>query len=84
MFGLGGTLLDEVEDEAGRDEGHGEDDADGHHRVHRRGQPGRERERERDRETERGSNVVDLENNQNKLQPIFESRFCFFAILTWK
>ena len=34
VLGLGGALLDEVEDEAGRDEGHGEDDADGHHRVH--------------------------------------------------
>jgi len=46
VLGLGGALLDEVEDEAGRDEGHGEDDADGHHGVHRRLQPERHRERE--------------------------------------
>lgn len=34
MFGLGDTFLNEVEDEAGRDEGHGKDDADGHHSIH--------------------------------------------------
>lgn len=39
VLGLGGALPDEVEDEAGRDEGHGEDDTDGHGRIHRRAQP---------------------------------------------
>lgn len=34
VLGLGHSLLDEVEDEAGRDEGHGEDDTDRHHCVH--------------------------------------------------
>ena len=39
VFGLGRTLLDEVEDEAGRDEGHGEYDTDRHHGVYWSGQP---------------------------------------------
>lgn len=34
VFGLSDPLLDEVEDEAGRDKGHGEDDADGHDCIH--------------------------------------------------
>lgn len=39
MLGLGRTLLDEVEDEAGRDEGHGENNTDRHHGVYWSGQP---------------------------------------------
>lgn len=35
VFGFTNTLLDEEEDEAGRDEGHGEDHADRHHHVRR-------------------------------------------------
>ena len=34
VLSLGDPLLDEVEDEAGRDEGHGKNDADGHHCIH--------------------------------------------------
>lgn len=34
MLGLGDTFLNEVEDEAGWDEGHGKDDANGHHCIH--------------------------------------------------
>lgn len=33
MLGFAHPLLDEEEDKAGRDEGHGEDNADGHHHV---------------------------------------------------
>lgn len=33
MLGLAHPLLDEEEDEAGRDEGHGEDNTDGHHHI---------------------------------------------------
>ena len=43
VLGLSCTLPDEVEEEAGWDEGHGEDDADRHRRVHRCAQPGKER-----------------------------------------
>lgn len=43
MFGLGGTFLNEVEDKAGWNEGHGKDDANGHHRIHRCGQTGKEK-----------------------------------------
>lgn len=39
MLGGGHALLDEVEDEAGGDEGHGKDDTDRHHGIHRGGQP---------------------------------------------
>lgn len=38
MFGLGDTFLNEVEDKAGWNEGHGKDDADGHHCIHWCGQ----------------------------------------------
>lgn len=41
MLGFANALLDEEEDEAGRDEGHGEDDADGHHQVGGAGGPAR-------------------------------------------
>lgn len=34
VFGLGHPLLDEIENEAGRDKGQGEDDADRHHCIH--------------------------------------------------
>lgn len=34
VFGSGDTLLNEDKDEAGRDEGHGEDHADGDKHVH--------------------------------------------------
>lgn len=40
VLGLSDPLLDQVEDKTGRDEGHGEDDADGHDRVHGGGQAG--------------------------------------------
>ena len=43
VLGLGGTLSDEVDEEAGWDDGHGEDDADRHCRVHRCAQPGQVR-----------------------------------------
>lgn len=33
MLGFAHPLLDEEEDKAGRDEGHGKDNADGHHHV---------------------------------------------------
>lgn len=33
MFGFVHPLLDEEEDKAGRDEGHGKDNADGHHYI---------------------------------------------------
>lgn len=33
MLGFVHPLLDEEEDKAGRDEGHGKDNADGHHHV---------------------------------------------------
>lgn len=39
VLGGGHALLDEIEDEAGRDEGHGKDDANCHHGVNRGGQP---------------------------------------------
>ena len=35
MLGFVHPLLDEEEDKAGRDEGHGKDNADGHHHVSR-------------------------------------------------
>lgn len=35
MLGFGHPLLDEEEDKAGRDEGHGKDNADGHHHISR-------------------------------------------------
>lgn len=38
VFGLGDPLLDQIQDKAGRNEGHGKDDANGHHRIHRGGQ----------------------------------------------
>lgn len=34
VLGLRHPLLDQIEDEAGRNEGHRKDDADGHHCVH--------------------------------------------------
>lgn len=40
VLGLSDPLLDQVEDKTGRDEGHGEDDTDGHDRVHGGGQAG--------------------------------------------
>lgn len=33
MLGFANPLLDEEEDKAGRNEGHGKDNADGHHHV---------------------------------------------------
>lgn len=43
VFGLSDPLLDEVKDEAGRDEGHGENDTHGHHCIHGRAQAGERR-----------------------------------------
>lgn len=34
VLGLAHPLLDQIEDKAGRDEGHGENHADGHRSVH--------------------------------------------------
>lgn len=39
VLGLGHTLLYEVEDKAGRDEGHGENNTDRHHGIYWCGQP---------------------------------------------
>lgn len=39
VLGGGHALLDEVEDEAGGDEGHGKDDTDRHHSIDGGGQP---------------------------------------------
>lgn len=39
MLGFANPLLDEEEDKAGGDEGHGEDDTDGHHHVGGAGGP---------------------------------------------
>jgi len=45
VLGFGYSLLNEVEDKAGRDKGHGENNTDCHHSVHRSGQPeGRSRQ----------------------------------------
>lgn len=41
VLGFANALLDEEEDKAGGDEGHGEDDADGHHHVGGAGGPAR-------------------------------------------
>lgn len=42
-------LLDQIKDKAGRDEGHGKDHTDGHHSIHRSGQPAEGRETEGER-----------------------------------
>ncbi len=42
VFGFTDALLDEEEDEAGRDEGHGEDHADRHHHIRRSRRPARD------------------------------------------
>lgn len=39
VFCLVDALLNEEDHEAGRDEGHGEDDTDGHQDIHRGGHP---------------------------------------------
>lgn len=39
MLGFVHSLLDQVKDKAGWDEGHGENHADSNHGIHRRGQP---------------------------------------------
>lgn len=40
VFGFADALLDEVDHEAGRDEGHGKDHADRHQDINRGGHPG--------------------------------------------
>lgn len=42
VFGFADALLDQEEDKTGRDEGHGEDHADGHHNIGGAGRPGDE------------------------------------------
>lgn len=39
VLGFLHPLLDQIKDEAGWDEGHGKNHADGNHSIHRRGQP---------------------------------------------
>ena len=42
-------LLDQIKDKAGRDEGHGKNHTDGHHSIHRSGEPAEGRETEGER-----------------------------------